>query len=134
MNLFVDTSVWSLALRRDSGDDVREVRFLRAAIDRGESVFTTGLVIQEVLQGFDGPGDRRRIIDDLSELPFIVPDWEDHVEAAGLRNACRRRGVQVGTIDVLMAQLCLRHGLDMLTTDRDFQGVSRVCGLSLVEP
>jgi hypothetical protein len=38
-----------------------------------------------------------------------------------LRNACRRRGIQVGTIDALLAQLCRRHKLVMLTTDRDFE-------------
>jgi predicted nucleic acid-binding protein len=44
---------------------------------------------------------------------LLVPDRQDHVEAAELRNLCRRRGVQVGTIDTLLAQLCLAGG-DML--------------------
>ena len=35
-----------------------------------------------------------------------MPDQVDHVAAAELRNSCRRRGVQIGTIDALLAQLC----------------------------
>jgi predicted nucleic acid-binding protein len=37
-----------------------------------------------------------------------------------LRNDCRRAGLQIGTIDALLAQLCIRHDLTMLTADQDF--------------
>ena len=121
MNLFVDTSVWSLALRRDGRGGEPAVARLRAALDTGEAVFTTGLVLQELLQGFSGPKARAAIIDRFSALPLLVPERDDHVAAAESRNACRRRGIQVGTIDALLAQLCVRHDLVMLTTDRDFQ-------------
>ena len=120
MNLFVDTSIWSLALRRDSPDASPEVSALARALEAGEPVFTTGLVLQELLQGFRGPRARDRIIERFAALPFLMPDRDDHVAAAALRNACRRRGVQVGTIDALLAQLCIRHDLTMLTRDRDF--------------
>ena len=120
MNLFVDTSIWSLALRRDSPDASPEVSALARALEAGEPVFTTGLVLQELLQGFRGPRARDRIIERFAALPFLMADRDDHVAAAALRNACRRRGVQVGTIDALLAQLCIRHDLTMLTTDRDF--------------
>ena len=121
MNLFVDTSVWSLALRRDGRGGEPAVARLRDALDTGEAVFTTGLVLQELLQGFSGPKARAAIIDRFSALPLLVPDRDDHVAAAESRNACRRRGIQVSTIDALLAQLCVRHDLVMLTTDRDFQ-------------
>ncbi len=51
MSLFVDTSVWSLALRRDAPQEGSEVRRLREALAGGETVYTTGLVLQELLQG-----------------------------------------------------------------------------------
>ena len=121
MNLFVDTSVWSLALRRDGRGGEPAVARVRDALDTGEAVITTGLVLQELLQGFSGPKARAAIIDRFSALPLLVPERDDHVAAAESRNACRRRGIQVGTIDALLAQLCVRHDLVMLTTDRDFQ-------------
>ena len=49
MNLFVDTSVWSLALRRDAPPDLPQVRRLRDALV-GDAVHTSGLVLQELLQ------------------------------------------------------------------------------------
>ena len=55
----------------------------------------------------------------------------DHVAAAQVRNECWRKGVQVGTIDALLAQLCLRHDLVMLSTDRDFEHMARHVPLSI---
>ncbi len=74
-----------------------------------------------MLQGFHGPKAHDAIVERFSALPLLVPGRADHVEAADLRNACRRKGIQVGTIDALLAQLCRRHDLVMLTTDRDFE-------------
>jgi predicted nucleic acid-binding protein len=131
---FVDTSVWSLALRRDAVTDAPSVERLRQSLETGEGVFTTGLVLQELLQGFGGPKARDAIVERFSALPLLVPDRVDHVEAADLRNVCRRNGVQVGTIDALLAQLCRRHDLVMLTTDRDFELMARHVDLRLWVP
>lgn len=131
MNLFADTSVWSLAFRRDETGRTAEVQALAGQLEGGGSVFTTGLVLQELLQGFSGPRARDTIVRHFSVLPFVTPDRNDHVAAAELRNRCRRKGVQVGTIDALFAQLCIHHGLTMLTTDRDFARMARHCDLAL---
>ena len=77
MNLFVDTSVWSLALRRDRPSAAPEVGLLEACLTRGDLVVTTGLVLQELLQGFQGPSARKRIIKDFSLLPSVMPDTDD---------------------------------------------------------
>jgi predicted nucleic acid-binding protein len=92
---------------------------------------TTGLVLQELLQGFSGPRNRTQILDRFSALPLLVPDRRDHVGAAELRNKCRRGGIQIGTIDALLAQLCLHHDLTMLTADRDFHEIAWHCVLKL---
>jgi predicted nucleic acid-binding protein len=131
MNVFVDTSVWSRALRRSPPSDAPEVARLEEYLTRGDLVVTTGLVLQELLQGFQGPRSRDAIIKRFSALPVVSPDLQDHVDAAELRNRCRRKGIQVGTIDALIASLCIRHDLRLLTIDRDFRRVSRLCGLSL---
>ena|ERR1035437_5889985 len=120
MTLLVDTSVWSLAFRRDTESRAPQVETLRSALDGGEAIVTTGLILQELLQGFLGPRARTDIVQRFSALPLIVPDRSDYIEAADLRNRCRRSGVQIGTIDALLAQLCIRHRLQLLTTDNDF--------------
>lgn len=131
MSLFVDTSVWSLAFRRDAPSTAPQVEALIQGIGSGQTILTTGLVLQELLQGFSGPKARNQILDRISAVPMLMPDREDHVRAAELRNRCRRSGVQVGTIDALLAQLCIRHDLQMLTTDDDFTHMSYHCALRL---
>jgi predicted nucleic acid-binding protein len=131
LSLFVDTSVWSLALRRDSPVHGPEVGALIHAIESGETLLTTGLVLQELLQGFSGPKSRDQILDRFSSIPLLAPDRDDHVRAAELRNHCRRSGVQVGTIDALLAQLCIRHDLTMLTADEDFRRIAKHSKLKL---
>jgi hypothetical protein len=101
------------------------------ALGTGDPVFTTGLVFQELLQGFSGPRAHTQIVERFCVLPFLVPDRVDHSEAAQVRNACRRRGVQIGTIDALIAQLCIRHDLTLLTTDADFERVAEHHALTL---
>jgi len=117
MTLLVDTSVWSLAFRRDAPVSGPEVLALRAAIDGGDAIVTTGLVLQEVLQGFAGPRARKEIVQRFAALPLLAPDRQDYIHAADIRNVCRRAGVQIGTIDALRGQLCIRHELILLTTD-----------------
>jgi predicted nucleic acid-binding protein len=131
LTLFVDTSVWSLVLRRDQPSDSTPARALIRALELGERMVTTGLVLQELLQGFYGPKAQEQIVDRFSAIPLIVPDRADHVAAAALRNQCRKKGVQVGTIDVLLAQLCIRHELVLLTTDEDFGHIARHSELRL---
>ena len=125
MTLLVDTSVWSLALRRDSPMEAREVIALREALDGADAVVTTGLVLQELLQGFSGPKAKEAIINRFGALPLIQPHRQDHVAAAEVRNACRRGGVQIGTIDALLIQLCGRYEITLLSSDKDFVSAAR---------
>lgn len=120
MTLLVDTSVWSLALRRDVEAEEPEVRALKEALAGGDVVITTGLVLQELLQGFAGARANTQIVERFSALALIQPDREDHIAAAALRNSCRRAGVQIGTVDAVIAQLCIRHKAILLSTDQDF--------------
>ncbi len=125
MSLLVDTSVWSLAFRRDAETSSPAVEVLRSALEGADQVFTTGLVLQELLQGFAGPKARSQLIERFAALAFLQPDREDHIEAAEIRNTCRKHGVQIGTIDALLIQLCVRHDLVLLSTDNDFRSASK---------
>jgi predicted nucleic acid-binding protein len=131
LSIFVDTSVWSLAFRRDSPSSKAEVRALTRMIEQGVTILTTGLILQELLQGFSGPKAYTQILDRFSAVPLLVPNRDDHVAAAELRNRCRRAGLQIGTIDALLAQLCIRHNLTMLSSDKDFIHIASRCALKV---
>ena len=131
MTLFVDTSVWSLAFRRDAVPNIPEVNTLISALESGASLTTAGFILQELLQGFSGAKAADKIIERFSYIPLLTPDRHDHIAAAELHSKCRRAGVQVGTIDAIIAQLCIRHELTLLTTDKDFTNMQKQMPLRL---
>jgi len=131
VGLMVDTSVWSLALRCDEQPNSPELKILVKAIDSGEEIYSTGIILQELLQGFSGAKAAGAIIDRFSAIPMLIPDTVDHIGAAEIRNKCRRKGVQIGTIDALIAQLSLRYKLSLLTADKDFKHIGKAVKLKL---
>lgn len=131
MTLFVDTSVWSLTLRRGTPPDIPEVQALIGALGGDDLVVTTGLVLQELLQGFPSAHAKAQIAERFSGIGLVQPSREDHVAAADLWNTCRSSGVQIGPVDALVAQLCIAHDVLLLTTDRDFEHVAKHSDLRL---
>lgn len=131
MNVVVDTSVWSLALRRRSQGASASVEKLSRLIHDGESIFLLGIILQELLQGLRAQKDFNRLREHLAAFPLIDPKREDYIEAARLRNRCAAKGVQAGTIDFLIAAVCLRYQCMLLTTDNDFTAIARCVPLKL---
>jgi predicted nucleic acid-binding protein len=131
VSLLVDTSVWSLALRRDAPSDAPEVRALRDALAGGEIVATTGVILQELLQGVVPERTRLQIAGMFAALEYLTPSREDHVAAAGVRSTLRSAGVQVGTIDALIAHLAIAGRHTLLTTDNDFRAASSHISIQL---
>ena len=129
----MDTSVWSLALRRDGPKNSVPVKQLVRLIEDGSDLYVTGIILQELLQGFVGAKAQEAIVSRFSALPMLVPETSDYVGAAELRNKCRRKGVQVGTIDALIAQLSIRYKLSLLTTDKDFTHMQKVVKLKIAK-
>ena len=83
-------------------------------------VVLTGVVLQEVLQGLvEGP-TKDRLVAELTKLSLLVPSRDDHLLAAEIFTTCRRNGVQMATVDALLAALCVRRDLVLLSTDKDF--------------
>jgi len=120
MALLVDTSVWSLAYRRGTPPDLPEVDALRRALTSGDGVVTTGMILLELLTGFVPAKAQVTIRTAFDVLEFIEPTRDDYVGAASVGNACRRAGVQLGSVDALIAQLTIAGDHTLLTTDKDF--------------
>lgn len=134
MSLLVDTSVWSLALRRDRPQHDPAVAELVRALGGNDIVITTGLILQELLQGFVPERARAQIIERFASVPLVELDRRDYIAAAEVRNTCRKAGVQLGTVDALIAQLAIRHKHTLLTTDGNFDHAARHIGLSIWRP
>jgi len=131
--ILVDTSVWSLAMRRDEQPNSPELKILIKALDTGEEIYSTGVILQELLQGFTGAKAADAIVERFSSIPMLVPETSDHILAADIRNKSRRKGVQIGTIDALIAQLSVRYKLSLLTADKNFKHMSKAVKLKFAK-
>jgi predicted nucleic acid-binding protein len=121
VNVLVDTSVWSLALRRSPPRQDPAVAEL-AELIREYRVRILGAIRQEALSGVRSPQQFETLRLRLRAFPDLPLDNEDHELAADFFNQCRRRGVQGSNTDFLICAAAHRHNLAIFTTDLDFPG------------
>ncbi len=121
MNVVVDTSVWSLALRRNTPNDALPlINILRDLISDGRVVLL-GVIRQEVLSGIRYTEQFVRLRDYLRAFPDLELTTEDYELAAEFFNTCRSNGVQGSNTDFLLCAVAHRRGYSIFTTDKDFE-------------
>jgi predicted nucleic acid-binding protein len=126
VNLVVDTSVWSLILRRPKIEE--DNPFVQAFCDHltaEDGIFLIGNILQELLDGLRSPHQFQRLIHFLEPFPLLKLSRATYVEAARLRSHCRGKGIQGGPVDFLIAFACIEHGFPLLTADPDFLRIAR---------
>ena len=130
MKVLVDTSVWSLALRRRASLDRPEVHELRSLIDEGR-VAIIGPIRQELLSGIrtrDAFERLRGLLAAFRDEPLVTSDYE---RAAEQFNLCRISGIQGSNTDFLICAAAERRQLPILTTDADFVRFAAVLPIAL---
>ena len=130
MKVLVDTSVWSLALRRRAGAEGPEVQELRSLVDEGR-VAMIGPIRQELLSGIRTAASFDRLRDHLQPYSDEQLEAADFERAAEHFNTCRARGVQGSNTDFLICAVAERRKLPILTTDADFTRFAAVLPITL---
>jgi predicted nucleic acid-binding protein len=130
MNVLVDTSVWSLAFRRDAPRGTSEEEELRELIGEGR-VLMLGAIRQELLSGIRTAEQFKKVRERLRAFPDMPLSEADYEEAASCFNRCRSRGMQGSNTDFLMCAVAFRRSAAILTTDGDFPGFAKIIGVRL---
>jgi len=133
VNVLVDTSVWSLALRRAKRVDDTAPRELAELIREGRVVMM-GPVRQELLSGIKVKAQFELLREHLQSFPDLQLETLDYEEAAAAFNRCRERGIQGSNTDFLICAAALRRDVSIYTTDGDFKHYARVLKVELHEP
>ena len=132
MKILVDTSVWSLALRRQPRIVNPEAITLKTLIEQGEDIYLLGIILQEVLQGIKNPKDFHALKVYFEAFPLIELTREDYIKAAELKNNLMKKGKQVSTIDALIASAAISYDYYLFTTDKDFEQIAKHSKLQLL--
>ena len=124
MKVIVDTSVWSLALRRDKDESPSSVQELRHLI-HDHRVQMMGPIRQEILSGIRSKSQFKKLWKHLESFPDLPIFTEDYVAAAQFFNHCRSKGIQGSNTDFLICAAAVRNKCSIYTTDKDFQMFSK---------
>jgi len=110
MRVLVDTSVWSLSLRKQGPAEQPAVEKLVAMLRA--SVF-------------------RLIARHLEPFPLLDLERGDFISSATLHRKCAARGVAASTADCQIATAAMRHDCLLLSADPDFERIARLSRLKL---
>ncbi len=133
MKVLVDTSVWSLALRRSPPTTCPEVSELIELI-KEVRVTIIGPVRQELLSGIRNEAQFRKLCSHLRAFPDHEITTRDYETAAEFFNLCRSNGIQGSNTDFLICAVAARHKIPIFTTDGDFRQFQPHLPITLYAP
>jgi predicted nucleic acid-binding protein len=120
-----DSSSWVAFLQGERGEDVE---LLDRALAEKQLVMPAP-VLSELLSD---PKIDPAVVEDLLELPLLEPTPEFWVRTGKLRASVLARKRRARLADALIAQLCVDHGVKLITRDKDFRAFVSASGLDLV--
>ena len=137
MTILVDTTIWSLALRRRahqlSPAEKRLVENWADLVTSGRAALT-GPVRQEVLSGIRSEEVFEALHEKLSSFHCLETLPGDYVLAARFFNLCRSHGVAGSHIDMLICATAHSYDVPIFTTDPDFSGYARHLPIRMHDP
>ncbi len=137
MMVLVDTSVWSLSLRRQARSltEAQKRTFDELAELIGEArARLIGPVRQELLSGIRTEAHYLKLQQALRAFEDPALAVEDYEEAARLANLCRTRGIAGSPTDFLICAAARRRDWAIFTTDQDFLHYAQHLPLQLHRP
>ena len=124
----IDTSAWILALRKNFAPALKE------RIDkvlRDNDVFTTGLIVLELLGGVKTELEYKRLKSRLDALDSIATDVALWQNAGELAFQLRRKGVTVPNTDILIAACAIHANATLIHVDRHFDSIAKYSSLKV---
>jgi len=128
--ILVDSSAW-IEFLRATGSSAHLC--LRSALERGDALASTDVIVMEILAGARDDDDRDRLRRLLYSVEFLAVDGPaDYERAAELYRACRAGGETPRKLsDCLIATVAIRNDAGLLCEDADFTVIARHSPLRL---
>ncbi len=124
MIVLIDTTIWSLALRRrpqSLNDQERLLVEEWARLVRSGEAVLIGPIRQEILSGIRNENSFTAIQQSLGDFRYLEIVPSDYDRAAQFFNLCRARGISGTAVDLLICAVAHRSDVPIFTTDADFQ-------------
>ena len=127
-NVLVDTSVWISFFRQ--GDQKVSLK-LKQLLRNGSPVYT-GLIATELIRGAKTKYEMD-ILEELFNVIGYIETKEEYFRSAGeLGRQLAQKGIMIGTVDLLIAQIALTNDIGLFTLDTHFTALARHTPLRLI--
>jgi len=137
VRVLVDTSIWSLALRRRTGDLSLHEKDLAAELReliQENRVQMIGPIRQELLSGLREEAQYHRLKERLRAFPDEPLTVQDYELAARFGNQCRAAGIAGSAVGFLICAVAAARNWPIFTTGKDFQQYAKPLPISLHAP
>ena len=133
MKVLVDTSIWSLALRRSASISEKEQTLINelSELINEVRVALIGPIRQELLSGISNQTQFDLLKEKLRTFEDLNLEQEDYEQAAEFFNTCRKSGIQGSQVDFLICAVAEKRGLPIFTSDKDFELYSKRLNITL---
>jgi predicted nucleic acid-binding protein len=117
--VLVDTSIWSLVLRRKTSE-INPFKMEMENLITELRVQMIGPIRQEILSGIREKSQYERLRDNLYDFPDLPLTTAHYEQAAEFFNICRSHGIQGSNTDFLICSVAVNQDIPIFTTDQDF--------------
>jgi predicted nucleic acid-binding protein len=123
MSVLIDTSVWSIGLRRRrrdlNGDQLVLLHEWQRLLVEGEATLIP-TICQEILSGIATPRMFEQTRQHLMQIPLLPTSIDTFVLAAEFFNTCLTHGIVPDSPDMTICAAAHLHNTPIFTTDPDF--------------
>lgn len=137
MNVLVDTSVWSFALRRIprhlNPNEKAIVAELTELIKEGRAKII-GLIRQEIISGIKDSAQFEELRERLRSFEDETTRIADYEGASAASNKCRSKGVAVSVSDMLICAVAQSRNWAIFSVDPDFKRYAAILSLRIHLP
>ena len=75
--------------------------------------------------------ERRQIEAQFATLPLLATPASLWRDAAALGQRCREKGINAGSLDLVISALALHYDAELITMDKDYAAIARIAPLRL---
>ncbi len=120
MKVIIDSSIWSLVLRRRKLLKPRISEKLLKLVEESRAIIL-GPIRQEILSGIKNKKQFELLKVYLKAFPDLNLDIKDYELAAEFFNICKAKGVQGSNTDFLICAAAVNNNFSIYTSDKDFE-------------
>jgi predicted nucleic acid-binding protein len=127
----VDSSIW-IGAQDPHSEECRALKKLLLNVE--ETVFTAKIIQLEVCQGARTEREFEFLWSSFFGLEFLKIEEDHWEESAKNYMSCKKEGLNVSTIDCLIATLSRSYRVDLWSKDKIFSSLSKIIGFRRYQP